>query len=122
VLPGYSDRLLAFLLRQQAALGSAHTPPAVAHGILEARTNIFRIKASLHKAGIIVDDLPDDEESSQLLAQENIQSDFREDISTSNSEKSFDYKRFTLIYAIWINRTLTLSRYYWCSNNNYEIV
>lgn len=53
-------RNLAHYLGQQAAFGTAFTPPVVAHGITEARSNIQRIKGILRGWGIIVDDHPDD--------------------------------------------------------------
>lgn len=70
-------RTLAHLLRQQATLTSAHTPPSVAHGIDEARENIRRIKTTLRVNGIEVDDYPDDElpttSGRELLAEQNLQ-------------------------------------------------
>ena len=62
----YQERLathrttLATRLTQQAALGSAHTPPEVAHDIREARTAIAQLKATLRGWGVPVEDLPDD--------------------------------------------------------------
>jgi hypothetical protein len=54
-------RTLAHYLTQQAALGAAHTPPGVAHGIGEARENITRIKGILRGWGLTVADEPDDD-------------------------------------------------------------
>ncbi len=54
-------RTLTHLLKQQATLTSAHTPPGIAHGIDEARENIRRIKTTLRISGVEVDDYPDDE-------------------------------------------------------------
>ena len=51
---------LATLLTQQAILGSANAPPAVAHGIREARTGIHHAKATLRTWGVSVEDLLDD--------------------------------------------------------------
>ena len=53
-------RTLAHYLRQQAQLGSAYAPPAVANGIAEARREIGRLKAVLSSWGIAVEDMPDD--------------------------------------------------------------
>lgn len=53
-------RTLAHYLKQQAALGEAYAPPAVAHGIAEARNNIQRIKRTLRGWNVPVDDYPDD--------------------------------------------------------------
>ncbi len=51
---------LATLLSQQAILGSANAPPAVAYGIREARTAIQRIKDALRGWGVAVEDGLDD--------------------------------------------------------------
>jgi hypothetical protein len=51
---------LAVYIQQLAAMGSAHAPPAVHHGIREARAAIQRIKATLRGWGVAVDDLPND--------------------------------------------------------------
>jgi len=51
---------LATLLSQQAILGSANAPPAVAYGIREARTAIQRIKEALRGWGVAVEDGLDD--------------------------------------------------------------
>ncbi|MBC8164224.1 MAG: hypothetical protein H7Z42_23695 [Roseiflexaceae bacterium] len=56
-------RTLAIQLNQRAALGSAHAPPGLIHGIDEARTNIARIKGLLRSWGADVSDQPDDEEA-----------------------------------------------------------
>ena len=53
-------RSLAHYLSQQAQHGSAYTPPAIIHGIEEARENIVSIKRTLRSWGIKVDDHPDD--------------------------------------------------------------
>jgi serine/threonine protein kinase len=55
-------RTLAHYLKQQALLGTAHTPPGVAHGIYESRQAIQRIKAVLRSWNVAVDDIPNDEE------------------------------------------------------------
>jgi hypothetical protein len=54
-------RTLAHLLKQQALITEALTPPTIAHGIDEARANIRRIKRTLREWGAPPDDLPDDE-------------------------------------------------------------
>jgi tetratricopeptide (TPR) repeat protein len=54
-------RTLAHYLNQQAALGAAHVPPEVTHGLREARDNIRRIKGILRGWGVTVEDHPDDE-------------------------------------------------------------
>ncbi len=51
---------LATYLQQHAAMGSAHAPPVVSHGIRESRAAIQRIKATLLGWGIAVDDHPGD--------------------------------------------------------------
>jgi hypothetical protein len=53
-------RNLAHYLRQQAALGEAYAPPAILNGILEAQSNIQRIKQILRGWNILVEDHPDD--------------------------------------------------------------
>lgn len=50
-------------LRQQATLGNAYTPPAVASGISEARAEIRRIKTMLRAQGAVVTDDPQDDAS-----------------------------------------------------------
>jgi hypothetical protein len=52
---------LSHYLRQQASLGKNHTPPGVTHGIIEAATDIRRIKQILRNWGVDVDDHPDDD-------------------------------------------------------------
>jgi hypothetical protein len=49
-------------LKQQARHTTAYTPPAIEHGIDEARKNIRRVKKILHGWGVSVVDYPDDEE------------------------------------------------------------
>ncbi|NTV64521.1 MAG: hypothetical protein HGA65_13420 [Oscillochloris sp.] len=51
---------LATLLTQHAMLSSAYAPPAVAHGIREARAGIAACKAALRRWGVAVEDAPDD--------------------------------------------------------------
>lgn len=53
-------RTLAELLKQQAMLGVAYTPPGVLHGIGNARDAIRRSKETLRGWGADVEDLPDD--------------------------------------------------------------
>lgn len=53
-------RTLAHYLKQQASLGEAFAPPAVTHGISEARSNIRRIKGILRSWNVRVEDHPDD--------------------------------------------------------------
>jgi hypothetical protein len=53
---------LAILLTQKAHHTTAYTPPAIEHGIREARENIQRIKTALRRWNLPVDDLPDDDE------------------------------------------------------------
>jgi len=55
---------LTHYLRQQAMLGTAHTPPAITHGIQDARDNIQRIKNVLRQWNVQVEDHPDDEDHS----------------------------------------------------------
>jgi len=55
-------RTLAHYLKQQALHGAAYTPPAVTHGIEDARDNIQRIKAILQSWGHSVEDEPNDNE------------------------------------------------------------
>jgi hypothetical protein len=54
---------LAVLLVQQAKMGAAYAPPALANGMAEARAAIARIKAALRRWGAVVEDLPDDTEA-----------------------------------------------------------
>jgi hypothetical protein len=52
---------LGVLLEQQARIGAAYAPPAIANGIAEARAAIARVKRALREWGEAVDDLPDDQ-------------------------------------------------------------
>lgn len=54
-------RTLAQYLKQQALISELFTPPAIAHGIDEARANIRRVKSTLQTWGIPIEDLPDDQ-------------------------------------------------------------
>jgi hypothetical protein len=54
-------RTLAQYLKQQALISELFTPPAIAHGIEDARDHIRRLKTSLREWGVPVDDLPYDE-------------------------------------------------------------
>ncbi len=51
---------LNVLLRQQAQLGEAYAPPAIANGIRSARTSIAEVKQSLRDWGAPAEDLPND--------------------------------------------------------------
>jgi hypothetical protein len=53
-------RTLAHYLEQRALLGKAYEPPAVAHGIVEGREQIARIKKLLRENGVTVEDEPSD--------------------------------------------------------------
>ena len=55
-------RTLAQYLKQQALISELFTPPAIAHGIEDARVNIRRVKGNLAAWGVPVEDLPDDQE------------------------------------------------------------
>jgi len=59
-------RSLAHYLKQQATLGEAFAPPAVAHGITEARENISRIKQILRSWNVSVEDHFDDDGSAPV--------------------------------------------------------
>jgi WD40 repeat protein len=52
---------LAHSLKQQALLGAAYAPPAIAHSIATARAAIARCKAALRGWGVAVEDLPGDD-------------------------------------------------------------
>ncbi|HEU5098669.1 MAG TPA: hypothetical protein VFU22_06610 [Roseiflexaceae bacterium] len=52
---------LGVLLEQEAKIGPAYAPPAIANGIAEARAAIARAKRALREWGVAVDDLPDDQ-------------------------------------------------------------
>lgn len=54
-------RTLAQYLKQQALISELFIPPAITHGIDEARVNIRRVKSALADWGVAVEDLPDDE-------------------------------------------------------------
>jgi tetratricopeptide (TPR) repeat protein len=54
-------RTLTHYLSQQTIHGLAYVPPAVIHGIAEARQQIDQLKASLRGWGVAVDDLPGDQ-------------------------------------------------------------
>jgi len=58
-------RTLAHYLRQEAMLGSAHTPPGLSHGITTARSEIQRLKAVLRHWGVAVEDHPNDVASAE---------------------------------------------------------
>jgi hypothetical protein len=64
-----SRRTLAHYLRQQLVHSTAYTPPAVTHGIYEAREEIRRIKITLRGWGVEVDDHPNDAEADDSLQQ-----------------------------------------------------
>jgi hypothetical protein len=51
---------LNVLLTQQAQLGAAYAPPAIANGIRVARGAVAQIKRTLREWGVSVDDLPND--------------------------------------------------------------
>jgi restriction system protein len=59
-------RTLAHWLQQQAQHGTAYAPPAVTHGIRDARAEIARIKDILRNWKVDVEDLPDDGENLDL--------------------------------------------------------
>jgi hypothetical protein len=61
-------RTLAQYLKQQALISELFTPPAIAHGIDEARANIRRVKGTLQAWDIPVEDLPDDQEAPSVPA------------------------------------------------------
>src|SRR5215212_2737605 len=61
-------RTLAQYLKQQALISERFTPPAIAHGIDEARANIRRVKGTFQAWGIPIEDLPDDEAPSAIAA------------------------------------------------------
>jgi tetratricopeptide (TPR) repeat protein len=56
-------RTLAHYVSQQAMHGPAYTPPAVVHGIVEAREQIRQLKTALRSWSVAVEDLPGDEQS-----------------------------------------------------------
>jgi hypothetical protein len=55
-------RTLAQYLKQQALLSEPFAPPAIGHGIEDARQHIRHIKRTLRAWGVQVEDLPYDEE------------------------------------------------------------
>jgi hypothetical protein len=59
-------KTLSHYLNQHALLGAAFIPPAVTHGIGEARANIRRIKSLLRGWGVTCEDAPDDEAGEYL--------------------------------------------------------
>jgi hypothetical protein len=59
-------RTLSHYLNQQAALGTAHAPPAITSGIYEARENIKQIKRTLREWGVPARDRPGDETQDNL--------------------------------------------------------
>jgi len=58
---------LAIRLNQRAIHGDGDAPPVILHDINTSRSEIRRIKATLTRWGIPVDDLPDDEETPQEI-------------------------------------------------------
>jgi TIR domain/Pentapeptide repeats (8 copies) len=54
---------LANYIQRLALLGTAHAPPEITHGIVEARANIARVKAILRAGGVNIADHPDDDEA-----------------------------------------------------------
>ncbi len=54
-------RTLAQLLKQQALVSELYAPPALTHGIDEARENIQHLKAILRSWDVLVEDHPGDE-------------------------------------------------------------
>jgi hypothetical protein len=61
-------RTLAQYLKQQALISELFTPPAITHGIDEARANIQRVKSTLQAWGVPVEDLPDDQVPPSIAA------------------------------------------------------
>src|SRR5262249_54333954 len=61
LLKAHRERLAHYLL-QLANFGSAHAPPGVGNGIAEARDEIRHSKKILREWGVLVEDLPDDED------------------------------------------------------------
>lgn len=59
-------RTLAQYLKQQALISELFTPPAIAHGIDEARESIRRVKGTLQAWDVPIEDLPDDEAPSAM--------------------------------------------------------
>lgn len=62
LLVTYRNNLADYLL-QQALLGKGYTPPGVLNGIRAARSDIQRVKGILRDWGMVVDDHPDDIDS-----------------------------------------------------------
>ncbi len=69
VLLNTHRRSLAILLRQKAVAPGASTPLPVEHGIVEARSNIRRVKNILSGWGVSVANHPDDEDDSSATLQ-----------------------------------------------------
>src|SRR5215212_8976031 len=61
-------RTLAHYLNQEAALGAAYAPPALANGIYEAREQIKQLKQTLREQGLPVEDRPGDEPPAHPLS------------------------------------------------------
>lgn len=61
-------RTLAIYLRQRALQSAAFMPPAVEHGIHEARSQIHQIKQTLRSWHVEVADHPDDQEHQDSAA------------------------------------------------------
>jgi WD40 repeat protein len=59
-------KTLAILLEQLARHTAAYVPPAVEHGIREARESILQAKHNLHDWGVAVADHPDDAKSNAV--------------------------------------------------------
>jgi hypothetical protein len=66
VLLANHRRTLSVYLRNQAQMG-VHVAPHVVHGMLEAREQIARIKATLRQWGVAVDDHPGDVASASTI-------------------------------------------------------
>lgn len=57
---------LAHYLEQRAMHSAAYAPPSITQGIIQSRSEIRRIKAILREWGVSVDDMPNDEEHTNL--------------------------------------------------------
>jgi hypothetical protein len=85
-------KTLSILLEQQAQHTKPFTPPAIEHGISEARANIHRIKNALRGWGILIEDIPSDEEQK---------------ISNPTKQNQIQYKLGNLFTQANILKTIT---------------
>ncbi len=98
-------RRLAEHLKQQASLGKAFAPPAVADGIRDARDSIQRIKAILRRWSVAVEDQPDDEDP-DVLRQTRIFISYKRDVTPDEPVALQVFQALSRQHEIFIDQTM----------------